>query len=104
MDSSNPAVTDILKNQTDGYYIDSFLNFSNRSRFKILLDKYVTLVDNTESRLHNFQWNCKLRGVASFLSGTSVPNKNGLYMLLVSDSYAISHPNCDLFTRVSFVP
>lgn len=105
--SSPPNVTDIIQQAYVGDVKAPFapLAHDTRKNFTVKWDKTflcATGADNERQffkKLVTFKGGLKLQYLQGSSSATS---KNGLYMLRISDSSAISHPTCNVLCRVNF--
>lgn len=91
------AVTDLLSSTS----ITSFKSDTNRYKSNILYDKVVVLSNGT-SQTKFIQCKINLKGLTAYEDATSLPNKNGYYMLLISDKDAEAEPTVQYVTRMYF--
>lgn len=101
--SAAPALGDIL--ESTGNPINSFFRTTTRKRFRILYDRTVDMdTDDPISQFPNFYRKMYLSTQYS-TSGNTIAaiTRNSLYMLLVSDSDAVTHPAAEIYARIRYV-
>lgn len=98
-----PLATDIFQDTSTAYMYMSPYNFDNSKSFRILYDS-TKLLDNVAKP--QAQWNkyinlTKARKNVEY-QGSTTDGLNRLYMLVISDSTAISHPAYKAFATLTY--
>lgn len=85
-DGTIPAVSDILDAGAGSVSVNSFINWDNRKRFKILKDIKITLADRTSKQLEWYK-NFGTKGLKLEWTGNTAGStkNNCLYLLLISN-------------------
>lgn len=96
LEGTTPSVSDIL----DTVDVVSFKSDGHRFESKILYDRTIVL-DNILLQEKFIQKRIKLDGLIAYNETSSVPSKNGIYMLLMSDQGA-NFPTFSYETRLYF--
>lgn len=102
----SPSWTKILQDTTNLPFFSPINEASlQQSKIHVLLDKSYTMVLNTASGLKRFKWRFygKRLGKKKLAFNTNaITGMDNIYMFMISDSLAVSHPAVQFQTRVVF--
>lgn len=101
-DGSTPLSSELLQYTGSTSTPFSPYNWSFRDRFRILKDKTIKVIDNMDNELQMFKFNTKVNYVNKFNTGVVTPITNGLYVMAISDSSAVTHPAILMYCRVMY--
>lgn len=97
-----PSVSDVLQDAAN-YPILTPLNYDNKKRFRILLNKvFVTDTDDPTSTFQLYRKIGRKVQYSGSAGGIATIKRNSLFLLLISDSNASSHPTIDYISRIYF--
>lgn len=102
--SDTPGVSEIFEGGYAGSYVFSPYNTHNRKRFEVLWDDTVVLNPNVASTT-NTQWRTKYFKLAKKpidYQYSAVTGQDKIFLLVISDSSAISHPTIQFISRMYF--
>lgn len=102
---STPTVTDILSNTYTGdvNLVNSPYELHARSQFRILADRtYALEGSSNELAIDRIMVKKFARRMVTFDTTSTTAPINGLYMLVVSDSGAVSHPYIHVVNQVNY--
>lgn len=100
---SSFSTSDILQNTGSAFVTESFKNWDEMTRTKILFDKKYTITFDGDgsSTVRDIRINKKLFGHVKYSSGSSTVESGGLYLLILGDA-AVNGANYAMTYRLTF--
>lgn len=102
LDTSPITINDILLAGSSTYRVYSSYTKDNRQKFNVLYDKTHMLQRDTSEEYQYKSWSKKMAGKIRYTAGTSL-GADHIYLFLLSDSGAISHPVVNFYSRLNYI-
>jgi hypothetical protein len=99
----NPLASDILQSTGTSTGYLSPLNHDKRKQFDLLYDHTVQMVLTMSNSVVSWSRKIKLSAIkCQWNTGQTTDVSNGFYVMAISDSAAIAHPQLQFYSRVNY--